>query len=498
MLFVSSKSAVNRHGVFAVEIAPPAAIKAIGTGVVGFVGQFPWGPDQELTIPDSWKAATDMFCPPGFDRNSTGYMALAGKGWPSLRIVRALPAAAVKASIALTAAGPTTIVTATAKYKGTAGNGITCVVSAADDADSNHFNLTVTKTGTSGTTVDTLRNLNFSGVGSDSVVDFTKLKLLGALTKSNSGRPVNGTYTMASGADGSIVSSDYIGTAGTADKGIALLEKDLDIGVVVTDDSGNTLRAAVNAGLVAHAILMGDRLAVISGNSGLSTSAVRTDVANYRSSDRIVYVDLWYKKYDESGVKQLTYPAPIMASVIAQISPSTSPGWKAKEVREMLREIVELESDRGESAGGNTDQGIATLIKEVSGGFTFEAGVLTYAAVDITKKNVTRRRMADYIAKSVTLSLREITDSPNVEENQTNVVSAIDAFLSGLKRAKSLDPNHTPHILDYKILPVSETNTQADLDAGEFTVQADIKTSSAMEKIFFAVRLGETVQITAT
>lgn len=496
-LFIPSKSVANRHAVYAIEVPPPAAIKAIGTGVAALVGQFPWGPDQALTEAASYKDATNMFAPPASNRLSTGYLAMSGKGWPSLRIVRVLGPTAAKASIALTAAGPTTIVTAQGKYKGTFGNSIVCTVSAASDGDANHFDLKVEATGASGTSTDTFKNLNYSGTGADSAPDFTNSLLLGALTKSNSGRPTNGTYTMAGGTDGTITSAEYVGTAGAPDKGISLLETDKKIGGFCVDDCSNALRAAVNAGIKAHADLMQDRIGFMNGNSGLSISAVRTDVASYRSTN-VVYTDVWYYKYDDvTGAKQLIPPSALAMSVTAQVSPSTSPAWKAREVQAMTREVVSLETERGDAAGGNSDAGIMTLIREEEGGFTFEAGYVTYAAVDTSRRSIVRTRMGIYIAKSVVKSLREFIDSPNVEENQQAVIGAIDGFLDSLKKAQKRDPNHTPHIVDYRILPLSETNTAAELAAGDFTVQADIKTPSGIERLFFPVRFGETVQLAA-
>jgi len=496
MLYVTSKTAVNRHGVFAIELPPASVIKAIGTGVTALVARFPWGPDQELTEPPDYKAGTNMFAPPGMDRLSTGYLAMSGKGWPSQRVVRVLGPTAAKAAVMLTAAGPVNIVQAVAKYKGTAGNSLVGTVSNASDGDANHFDLKVEVTGASGTTTDILKNLNYSGVGADSTVDFTNSLLLGGLVKQASGRPANGTYNFAAGTDGTITAAEYVGTAGAPDKGISLLEKDKTIKGVACDDCGNSLRAAVNAGLKAHADLMTDRVVFISGDSGLSVAAVRADVANYRSTNA-VYVDVWYRKLDDvTRAKQLVPPAPLAMSVCAQLSPSTSPAWKASEVQKMMREVVELETERGDAAGGNTDAGIMTLIREETGGFTFEAGVNTYAAVDPAKASITRTRMGIYMAQSVVQSLRESVDAPNVEPNQTDVMGAVNGFLSGLKRAQFTDPNHTPHIVDYGIAPLAESNTKASIAAGEFTVEAEAQTSSSMAKIFFALKYGETVSVT--
>ncbi len=163
----------------------------------------------------------------------------------------------------------------------------------------------------------------------------------------------------------------------------------------------------------------------------------------------------------------------------------------------MLSGISRLAAARGAAAGTNTDTGIATLIREETGGHTFEAGVLTVANADIAKKNITRTRMGVYIADAFQSSIRGSVDAPNVPRNQDDLVMALDTLLSGLKRARSLDPNHTPFINDYSIAPVSASNTEAEIQAGTFTLAVDVQTGSSMERIFLSINFGETVTVTA-
>ncbi len=494
-LFISSKSNATRHGAYGISKQPPSTILPKGTGVVAYAGQFPWGPDGLLFQPSSIKNALDTMAPPGMVRTGSGYLGLIGKAFPSLRIARVIGPTAAKAAVTLASSAPANIVVVTAKYKGTAGNSLSATVANASDGDSNHFDLTVTVTGASGTSSDVFRNLNFSGVGTDSAPDFTNTLLIGAMTKSNSGRPVNGTFSLTAGTDGTVTSSEYVGTLGTGDKGIALFEGDKSITHVVADDCGNSLRAAVNAGLKAHVESMTDRVAWINGNSGLSLSATGTDAATY-VSDNVVYVDPWHKIYDDTtGAKQLVAPAIMEASVAAQLSASTSVAWKATEVRKLRAGIVELEQDRGDGAATNTAKGVLTVIKEETGGFTAEAGVLTNAAASPSKKNITRTLMGIYIARSLLASVRETIDAPNVEVNQQDIVQALDTFLAGLKRAKGRDPNHTPHIVDYNITPTSASNSQPEVDAGDLNVDFSVKLSSSIERLFFNFQYGETVSI---
>lgn len=500
-LFVTSTSSVSRHGVFAIERIPPTSITPSGTGVACILGQFPWGPGgatNGATIyqPSSLADFRKVFAPPGFTRTGSAYLQTLAFAFPTIYGYRVIGPTAVAASATLSSVTPTQICTVTLKYPGTSGNSVTVTVAAADDADANHFNLTVTITSTSGTTSDVIKNVNFSGTGSDSTFDLTNSVLIGSITKLASGRPINASTTCSSGTDGTIDATTYVGTAGSGDKGYAKLETNLNIRHVFHDDPGNTIRAAVNAGAKAHAAYMRDRVAYINGNSGLSAASTQTDVASYRDGNT-VYCDPWCNVYDDTdGTKRLIPPNAAVASLSSQLSPSTSPAWKDSSARRMLGAIVDLESDRGDSSGTNTLLGITTIIPFASGGFCLEAAKVT----DLTsgKTNLTRTAMGIYIASSVKNSLASNVDAPNVPLNQQDIVSAVTDFLSGLKANKDIDPNNSPYILDYSITPVATSNSQSSLDQGNFIVEANVKLGSSMERIFFSVQYGETVRVTAS
>lgn len=496
-LFVTSTSAATRHAVYAIERNPPATIRAAGATVSAIVEQFPWGPDSQVYTSEGVRDFIDKFAPGGMDRTGAGYMSVIGKAWPVLKIVRVLGSAAAKSHATLASVTPTDILTATLLYKGVAGNSVIWTISDATDGDTNHFNLDVSITSAFGTTVDRFQNLNYSGTGADSVPSFTGMKLLGALTKLASGRPVNGTGSFTAGSDGSITSSEYVGTQGSADKGISLLESDKNVDLLMVCDPGNSLRAAVNAGLAAHADFTTDRISFVNGNSGISASAARTDVANYRSL-RVCYIDCWaYQRDDVDGTERLVPPAPFAASAAANLSPSTSFSWKSTTVQRLLSSISRLEASRGDGAYTNELAGICTLQQEDTGGFTFEAAVITAAPLNPAKRKFKRSRMGHYIAKAVVGSLREFVDSPNVEFNQQDEVNAVQEFLDGLKRNAKTDPNNLPHIIDFTMRPLKDFNSQSDLDNGNFTIPADVKISSDQERIFFSLQIGETVKITA-
>lgn len=507
-LFVTSKASAARHGVYGIEQQPPTIVVPAGFGVAAIVEQFPWGPSQTLTEPTSPGDLLMTIAPPGMTRTGAGYLSVIRKGFPLLKFVRVLgsTAAVASANIPRTAGGGGgNLVRVDLKYPGTEGNAVVVTASAATDGDANHFNITATVTSASGTTTETIQNFNVSGVGADSTLDtatLARLRLIGGVTKiatgPASGVPTMGSVTCTGGTNGTIAATDYVGTAGTGDRGIAKLEGDLTIDAVFTADPGNTDRAAVNAGIRAHVDLMTDRVGYINGNSGMTATQAQTDVANYRSQ-RVVYSDSWAYVYDDvTSAKRLVPPAPFAASVASQLSPSTSIAWKGEPTGAMLGGIVELEADRGNSAATNTAQGICTLIRKPNGGFAFEAGVVTLAPSAPAKKNLTRTRMGHYIVRSLKNSVQESVDAPNVPVTQQDIVDASADFIENLVLNASKDPINLPHLMDGAVTSIAAANSATDLANGEFSVPIEAQTSPGMEKIFFVLNYGESVTVTQT
>jgi len=496
-VFITSTAQARRHGVYAIERTPPATVRATGTGTGVLVAQFAWGPSQKLTYPSDTASLINMVAPPGMDRRTKGYLSVIRKGFPRLGFIRVLGATAVAATCILLGTGPATALTLTAKYPGTAGNSIIAVVSTATDGNATHYNLSVSITGPTGTTVDFLQNLSTVNIGT--ATQIANAYLIGATTSPGTGLvPLPGTYTFSGGTDGTITATDYVGTPGTANKGVALCETDQSVDAVFTGDPGNTIRPAVNAGFQGHADLMTDRVAYLNGDSGMTAAQVLTDVANYRSL-RVCYADVWPYIYDDTdGTKTLVPPAPFAASVASQLSPSTSIAWKSPECQALLSGIIDLEADRGDGAATNSDQGITTLIRERDGGFTFEAAKNTYNAVDPSRGSLKRTRMGHYLGRSVTGSFRPYVDSPNVPSNQQDEIDAVTDFLATLLNNARIDANHLPHIVGYTIQDIRAFNPQVSIDQGNFVVPADVKISSDQERIFFSVNYGETVKAVVT
>jgi hypothetical protein len=308
------------------------------------------------------------------------------------------------------------------------------------------------------------------------------------------GVPVIGSTNFTSGADGSVTSTNYVGTPGANDQGFALLEGDPTVNFVFTDDPGNSIRAAVNAGLSAHAQLMTDRMACISGNSGQTAAAAQTDVASYRAIQNI-YVDPWIEVYDDTtGALQNVPGASWAASVCSQIPPSLSPAWAQNTA--LLSGIAQLEANRGAFRSQNTLSGIMTAIKTPQGQFKFEAGVNT--SLTSGQTNITRTRMGIYIAQSTVNAWQPYVDGPNVPYWQQDLINSLDGFLGTLQLNSGRNSAILPYILAYAILPTSQSNTTASIQGGAFTVAANVQLGASMAAIYLNLSYGESVVVSTS
>jgi hypothetical protein len=495
-LFVTSVSSSNPHGVYAMSNPPPAAIQAPGTGNAIIVGQFPWGPSEQLTYPGSDAQRNAQFAPAGMTRTGSAVLSTLGKAWPQMGVVRvADTSAGAAATAAIQTSGSVTVLTLTASSIGTQGNSLMATTSAPSDGVSGHFNLTVSVSSASGTTQEVYPNINVTGTGTQVLPNVTNSVLLGSATSSTTGTPAFGNTTFSGGSNGTVTAAMYVGTPGNDDKGFALLEADDTIDFVFTDDPGNSFRATVNAGLDAHGILTTNRVVILSGNSGQTAAAAQTDVASYRGINS-VYTDPWaYVADDTTGATWNQPGASWAASVMSQLPPSVSPAWKATFVSGMMAGITQLESNRTAARAQNTAAGIMTLIPGAQGGVVFEAGVNT--SLTAGQQNITRTRMGIYLASGAVESWYPYVDAPNVPFFQQDLVNSWTAFLNQLEQNAKINPAVLPYIVAYDVLNPKATNTAASIANNQYVIGTSVQTGSDMSQIYLNMSYGPTVTVSA-
>lgn len=497
-IWQSAPSDALGPGVYGVPVAPPQSLPAEGTSTALILEQFPWGPSLTTYDPDGLADLISTFYPPGMNRNAPGPLAIGGKGWPDLRVYRVTAATGTLIASAIFASSvPTTIFTVALKYVGTAGNAVVGTISAPSDGVSGHVNLAVTCTGASGVTTDNFPNLDATSaltLAASAAVALTNAKLVGSITWDAAGTVVNGSVTFTSGADGAVAATDYVGTVGAGDKGLAYTEGEDDINLVCFGDPGSSLRAACNAGMLAHLASLGRRVGFMTGNAGQAASAAQTDVATYRL-DQNVYVDPWMKKISDQDSTIQTVPAAAMAmSVAAQLQPSSHISWRDPSVAAMMTDVFDVEQTRGTpTALQNSKAGICTLIKKKGGGFAFYTDATSNAPANPAQGDLATIRMGQYIIISAEDGFQSNVEGPNVPYTQTPMRTALTSFMETLVFNSKNDPAHNPYVKSYSLGDPQTSNPDASLDAGDYTIPVKAKTDRGMIRIFIPLQYGPTV-----
>ena len=490
-LFINAKSDARRPGVFAIETAPPRLIEGVSSGYIGFVGQFEWGPKQAVYTVASPSDFLDTFAPAGAPRTSTGYRALMGRRKLRLKVVRVLGAGSAAALDTLAATGGNIV--STAKYHGTLGNSISRTIAAAASGDATKRDFTFTLTDpVTGTTQEIYRDVPLPAGGVAVSVDVSASKLLASLVIAGTvtGWPANGTTTLATGSNGAAAgASDYTGTAGAADKGCALFELHTDVRVVVHDDCGNTNRAAINSGFATHAANQGDRLAVLEGDSDAADwTTVKGYVTGGLVSDRVIFSGAWTKVRDDAGALQTSPFSSFVASALINQDPQLSHARWADATTDLyaaIEDVLATFSTASETIQAEaTEKGIVLPIRLESGRF---AGLHDRTTSQTSgKKFAIRRRLTDFLAKSIRAALPSYVNSPNVVEQHREIKAIVDTFLREQVRQGRL--------VDFST-DIATPNTTSTVAAGEFTIAIDAKTPAPMEKIFLQLNAGETVTV---
>jgi len=504
MQIVSSLASAAGRGIFGQFKKAIAAAKGVGTGREVMVCNAPWGPRDTLTAFESPAKFRSLFFPDGFDRTMASYNAAVQFPHTDLYIVRILGAGALAATIDLQKTGPANCVTCPAKYVGTGGNGITAVVAAASNGVANSFDLTVTKTNSSTgkSTVEKYINVDSTQAAGTYWTNLTaKSLLLGPLVKNSSGRPANGTYTLTAGTDGSgaLAASDFVGTAGSGDKGIALLETDKEISFFYAEDVPNSMRATVNAALLAHQALMNDRrFAIFTGQSGDSDSTAKTNAATLQA-EMGAYLWQYGQVIDEDAVSD-TSPMITMslvgpfAAICSILQPHVSPATKRRDFTKALQAIKALVG--GTSSSQVLDalekNGVIAFEKNVDGTFSPYSSICT----DQTHY-VWEARMKRYIMFSMGGALEEYRNAPNEDSIQEDERTICKSFLDQLVENRKIDPWFKPCLNAAALLPEESTNTQSDIDNGDYTIGFSAKLISEQKRIILSGEVSTTVVVTS-
>lgn len=495
-LFVDSLDLTRAPGAYAIEVAPPVTIEGQVIGYLGIAFAGEWGPVNVVTEPSGSAEFLAMYFPKGSPHTSTGYRALMRRKRLPLRPVRLL-LNGVKASS--TAAAGTGTYTVTAKYEGVLGNSIAITWKAPTDGVTAHRDLEVVLSdAVTGSTTERIRN-----VVAGTAPDLSTYNLLGSLTFSSaSALPTAGT-TLTVGVGGTSHTAGSDGdplTSAEYEAAFALLALRHDIFVVTIDDCGNSLREDVNDALVEHVATTRNRLAVFQGCDPNETWAnVKTYVNEHSPSvrsDRSLPQGAWVYVNDDAGVPRVTPWATFVASALVNLEPQQSHAWHDDRVSAFNSACA------GVYAPFSTaDEGVQGDATELGIGLPVRLGSGAYASLHDRTSSLTsgkrftiRRRLTDFLARSLTTAVQSYVNGSNWRGRQLEVKALADGFLKGQGPTVRKDD---PRVVE-AATSLDGVNTGGSIAAGNFYLAVDAKTPSIMEKIGFLLNVGEAVTVRET
>lgn len=500
-LFVSSIGDITSPGVQAVEVKAPTIIQGVSNGKILYAGQFGWGPTGEVYEPLSTPDLLSTYEPAGSPRSSTGYLALSRCRGLAIAIYRVLGAgaSASSGSVAKNTEAHTAGWTATARYKGVLGNSVQVTVSPASDGDATHKTFTATLTDAfTGTTSEVIAdNVALPPSATDVVVDVSGSLLVGTLTLqgeaagATTGWADDSTVTLSGGANGSaVIAGDYSAAMDALD----LVD---DGAVLVTDDVGDSIRAAVNAAIKTHAIAAAGRyIGITQGTSGLAWSAVKSDVANYRSK-WCNYEAGWLDVYDATGAIRSVPCGVFKASAMVGLEPQQSPAWWASTATDFYAGVIGISKQSWSAndpavAKDATDLGISIPLRLPDGRIAFLHDRNTDLV--ISERYTTTSRIRRHIGLSLTAGLTEYVNGPQTLEENNDLLKAVKTLLDDEVRLGRIARDPATGAPLYS-LDGKTQNTPDRIAQGYFLVAISAQTTVPREKIGLLMQLAPTVQI---
>jgi len=478
------------YGINVWEVQPPGNISGVKSNVAGIVGDFPWGPINEIQRITTAAELFAAFCPTPFGAADTytALKAFLSKSFPGgLRVVRIAATDQAAATSGAITAG-TGSLTITAKYKGALGNSISYQFTAATGGDSAKRDMVIT--------IGTAYSVRYKDLTTTTVL-LVDDPYVDVTASSPSAMPTAGSATaLASGADGTAAASDYVGSSVSL-VGIRLFyaeTDDADVDILFVAECPSALCATVNTGLEAYVGDCDKGMVVLCTPNNQSSSSAITYVADYRD-DRIIYT--WPRVlttdfYDTDLAEVEVDGNSFAAAAILNLDPEISPGGATG--APYLKGItgLEVETTSRTTYDDLRDAGVAAWFLSKTLGPVLYGGITTSITSGLIQ--VFRRRMTDYITESIAAYAENYVSKPldlvlatqTLGSNTGALITAILGFLEGLRTKK--------RIHSYAV-DAFGGNTQDDLDSGRWYILLSVKLFAAMDEIVLKASIGETVQI---
>jgi len=181
-----------------------------------------------------------------------------------------------------------------------------------------------------------------------------------------------------------------------------------------------------------------------------------------------------------------------MVSLLSNLPPERNPGQAAAPVPQVLASVLGIQ--RGVVGLGMGDyiamkaSGIAGLRIDRRTGAIIQSGITT--ALTEGRKNINRRRMADFIQDSVANRLVEFSKLPITNDFKDGTVAEVVAFLEELLSA---DNPRAQRIADFSV--DTSANSPALEAQGIWIITGKVRTLATADTIVFQAEIGENVLI---
>ena len=471
-------------GLYVNEQNPPAQVGGVSLNTPVFVGECVRGPTGSVQFVSSPQRFSDIFG----ERNYVSGSAVVGKVWKHLLNKQIFPVGVLRVAPSASTSGVLTVLSGTTASFQLTANGpgawagsVAVAVQSASDGNASHFNLVASYNGKQ----YVYPNIDISTSTSDN-----SLQVIGddaanlfTFTKLASGRPGNLAATpMLSASDGNIADADYTSTS----TGIQVAAQ--TPGYSIVDVAGYST-SAVKTTMNTLAAASSDRVFLIGPDSETVSAATAQAEAQTFNNDRLVYCfNHAYTQDPTTATLVLNSPTGWMAAVLANTPEYVHPG--DADNKRYLAGITKLYNEayaRGDYvAFYNVDGagGIAALQR--NSGFVFRDAPTTSGTSG--RKELTRRRMVDYIQLSLADALDPFTKKQITPDFESAVGGICRDFLGNLK---SQQRDVKDFLVDQKT-----KNTQAQIDAGEYHILLKVKLYSFDLALVLDTQIGTTVTVT--
>jgi phage tail sheath protein FI len=490
-------------GVYVEEVESGSKpIEGVGTAVAAFVGLAARGPANAPTLVTNWSQFTQTFGE--FVENSYLAHAVYGyflNGGGACYVVRVGADGAMPSAQAELASGKdkgTPAYRASALEAGPAGNDITIDIQPSSETSEATFKLVVNQ---GGKPVEVFDNVT-SGKGKNNVVTQVKatsklIRLEEVGTASAVERvPAQGTMSLSGGGSSvpvRVTPDDYVGNS--ADRtGFAGLEAVDEVTMLSVPDLMAVYQQgiidlegvqAVQLAMIAHAELMGDRVAILDAPPSLNAQQIkewRVDKAGYDSKYATLYWP-WVKVFDPlSGTAIFVPPSGHIAGIWAR-SDDTRGVHKAP-ANEVIRGAISLELNITKGEHDQLNPNGINCIRSFPGRGIRVWGARTISS-DPSWRYLNVRRLFNFVEESIFEGTQWVVFEPNDQRLWGRVKRTINSFLLRVWRDGALF-GATPDQAFF-VKCDEENNPPEVRDAGQLIVDIGIAPVKPAEFVVFRI-----------